>query len=140
MPPPQSTTPDYATQVVILTGVDPDVKKHPTRLSKVFSETKPNVELKKDGMRITASGDVLVKPKNPKDCNSLLKENAFPTTCALGTNVKARVPKSQQVTHQVVITHVDPEVTPEEIEHFLNVQSAYTVVQKTHQQTLSALF
>ena len=116
------TKTDYATQVVILVGVDDKVKKHPSQLLQAFSKTKPNVELRADGFRLTASGDVLVKPKNPKDCNALLKENSFPPTCALGNNVKARVPKAQQVTHQVVIKNVDVEVTQEEIDEILTRQ------------------
>ena len=87
---------EYATQVVILEGVDAEIKNHPTRLSKALAEVKPNLSLRPDGLRITASGDVLVKPKNPKDCNSLLKKDAFPSPCALGQNVVARVPKEQQ--------------------------------------------
>ena len=119
---PDTTQKDYATQVVILEGVNPELKKHPLKLSTAFKKCKPNVELRSDGMRLTASGDVLVKPKNPKDCNSLLKENAFPTQCDLGTNVRARVPKSQQLTHQVIIKNVDEEVTQEEMEEVLTRQ------------------
>ena len=127
------TKPDYATQVIILEGIDEGLKKHPSRLSQAFSKSKPNVELRPDGLRLTASGDVLVKPKNPKDCNSLLKEDAFPSTCALGNNVKARVPKTQQVTHQVVIRNVDIEVTQEEIDEILTRQElAYKSVKRIH--------
>ena len=89
MPQSSTTTKDYATQVVILENVKDEIKKHPSRLSEAFSNTKPNVALRPDGLRLTASGDILVKPKNPKDCNALLKENAFPANCALGENVKA---------------------------------------------------
>ena len=128
-----TATPDYATQVVILEGIDAEVKKHPSRLSKAFANTKPNVELRADGLRLTASGDVLVKPKNPKDCNSLLKENAFPESCELGCNIKARVPKSQQITHQVVIINVDVEVTQEEMEEILTRQSfPFKMVKRIH--------
>ena len=124
---------DYATQVVILEGIDEKLKKHPRQLSEAFIKTKPNVELRPDGLRITASGDVLVKPKNPKDCNALLKENAFPTTCALGKDIKARVPKAQQVTHQVVIKNVDVEVTQEEMDEVLTRQSLpYKSVKRIH--------
>ena len=116
------SAPEYATQVVILEGVDDDVKKHPTRLSKAFAETKPNVQLHPDGLRMTASGDVLVKPKNPKDCNALLKKDAFPSSSALGSDVKARVPKAQQVTYQVIVKHVDESVTQEEMDEILQRQ------------------
>ena len=119
---PEVTKKEYATQVVILEGVDQELKKHPIKLSAAFKKCKPNVELRNDGMRLTASGDVLVNPKNPKDCNALLKENAFPINCDLGKNVKARVPKSQQITHQVVIKNVDEEVTQEEMEEVLTRQ------------------
>ena len=114
--------PEYASQAVILEGVADEIKRHPIKLSKAFSESKPNVELKQGGLRGTASGDVLVIPKNPKDCNSLLKENAFPANCPLGPRVKARLPKSQTVTHQVIIKGVDPSVTDEEMEEILQRQ------------------
>ena len=110
---------EYATQVVILEGVDDAIKKHPTRLLKAFTEAKPNVSLRPDGLRLTASGDVLVKPKNPKDCNSLLKKDAFPPSCPLGASVIARVPKEQQITHQVIIKNVDESVTQEEMDEIL---------------------
>ena len=130
---------DYATQVVILMGVDENVKKHPSRLSQAFAKTKPNVELRQDGLRLTASGDVLVKPKNPKDCNSLLKENAFSPTCDLGKDVKARLPKSQQITHQVIITNVDVEVTQEEMEEILHRQSLpFKMVKRIHSRARDA--
>ena len=130
---------EYATQVVILTGIDENLKKHPGRISKAFSETKPNVELHKDGLRLTASGDLLVKPKNPKDCNALLKENAFPSPCKLGKEVKARVPKSQQITHQVVIKNVDVEVTQEEMEEILERQSLpFKAVKRIHSRERGA--
>lgn len=132
-------TPDYATQVVILVGVDDGVKKHPTRLSRAFAEAKPNVELRPDGLRLTASGDVLVKPKNPKDCNSLLKENAFLPPCALGNEVKARVPKAQQITYQVIIKNVDVEVTQEEMDEILTRQSLpYKSVKRIHSRQRDA--
>ena len=130
---------DYATQVVILTSVDENVKKHPSRLSQAFAKTKPNVELRNDGLRLTASGDVLVKPNNPKDCNSLLKENAFPSTCDLGKDVKARLPKSQQITHQFIITNVDVEVTQEEMEEILHRQSLpFKMVKRIHSRARDA--
>ena len=124
---------EYATQVVIITGIDENLKKHPGRLSQAFAKTKPNVEIHKDGLRLTASGDLLVKPKNPKDCNALLKENAFPPSCELGKGVKARLPKSQQITHQVVIRNVDTEVTQEEMEEILERQSLpFKAVKRIH--------
>ena len=116
------SSPDYATQVVILEGVDANVKKHPTRLSQAFAATKPNVMLHSDGLRLTAAGDVLVKPKNPKDCNALLKKDAFPPSSALGPNVSARVPKAQQVTYQVIVKNVDKSVTQEEMDEILQRQ------------------
>jgi hypothetical protein len=113
---------EYAAQVVILEGIKEDIKTHPAKLSKAFAEAKPNVELRQGGLRITASRDVLVIPKNPKDCCSLLKSDAFPANSPLGESVKARVPKSQQITHQVVIRNVDTSVTQEEMEEMLNRQ------------------
>ena len=130
---------DYSTQVVILEGVDPIIKKHPVKLSSAFAKTKPNVELRPGGLRITASGDVLVKPKNPKDCNALLKKDAFPEKCPLGDGVKARVPKSQQVTHQVVIKNVDIEVTQEEMDEILTRQGLpYKSVKRIHSRQRDA--
>jgi hypothetical protein len=58
---------EYTAQVVILEGVKEEIKSHPIKLSKAFADVKPNVELKPGGLRLTASGDVLVMPKNPKD-------------------------------------------------------------------------
>ena len=115
-------TPEYASQAVVLEGVTDEIRRHPAKLSKAFSDTKPNVELKQGGLRQTASGHVLVIPKNPKDCNALVKENAFPENCPLGRSVKARLPKSQTVTHQVIIKGVDPSVTEEEMEEMLQRQ------------------
>ena len=123
----------YASQVVILEGVNPELKKHPSRLSKAFAKTKPNIELKPDGLRLTASNDVLIKPKNPKDCNALLKENAFPASCELGDKITVRLPKSQQITHQVVIKNVDEDVTMEEMEEILNRQDLpFKLVKRIH--------
>ena len=131
--------PDYASQVVILENVDESIKKHPSRLSEAFTKAKPNVTLRPDGLRMTASGDILVKPKNPKDCNSLLKENAFPATCALGSNVKARVPKGQQVTHQVIIKNVDVEVTQDEMDEILSRQNLpFKSAKRIHSRQLDA--
>ena len=122
---------DYASQVVILDGVSDGIKNHPTRLSKAFADTKPEVRIK--GLRKTASGGILVTPKDPKDCNALLKEGAFPRGCPLGETVTARLPKSQTVTHQVVIKQVDTEVTTEEIEQFLKAQELpYKAVKRIH--------
>ena len=136
---PPESKPDYARQVIILEGIDDGLKKHPSRLSEAFLKTKPNVELRSDGLRLTASGDVLVKPKNPKDCNSLLKTDAFPSPCALGNHVKARVPKTQQVTHQVVIKNVDIEVTQEEMDAILTRQELpYKSVKRIHSRQRNA--
>jgi hypothetical protein len=109
---------DYASQAVLLDGVKDEIKNHPMRLSKAFAAAKSEVQIK--GLRKTASGAVLVLPKDPKDCNVLLKEGA--TWGPLGDAVKARLPKSQTVTHQVVIKGVDIEVTMEEIEEVLKLQ------------------
>ena len=63
----------------------------------------------------------------------MLKQDAFPTPCALGANIKARVPKAQQITHQVVIKNVDVEVTQEEIEEILNrLELPYKSVKRIH--------
>ena len=120
---------DYASQAVILDGVKDEVKNHPLKLSKAFAAAKPEVQIK--GLRKTASGSVLVLPKDPKDCNILLKEGA--TWGPLGDSVKARLPKSQTVTHQVVIKGVDIGVTMEEIEEVLTRQKLpYKAVKRIH--------
>ena len=125
--------PEYASQVVILEGVKPEIKCHPVKLSNAFSQAKPNVELKRGGLRMTASGDVLVIPKNPKDCCSLLEKDAFPKTSPLGEAVTARVPKAQQITHQVIIKNVDTSVTQEEMDDILNRQELeYKTVKRIH--------
>ena len=46
---PEVTKKEYATQVVILEGVDQELKKHPIKLSAAFKKCKPNVELRNDG-------------------------------------------------------------------------------------------
>ena len=89
--------------------------------------------------RLSSKKDILVKPKNPKDCNSLLKAGAFPSPCALGSNVKARVPKAQQITHQVVIKNVDVEVTEDEMIEILNRQSLpFKTVKRIHSRQRNA--
>ena len=88
---------------------------------------------------MTASGDVLVIPKNPKDCCSLLKKDAFPKTSPLGEAVIARVPKTQQITHQVVIKNVDTSVTQEEMEDILNRQELeFKTVKRIHSREKNA--
>ena len=122
-------TGDYTSQVVLLDGVKDEIKNHPMKLSKAFAAAKPEVQIK--GLRKTASGAVLVMPKDPKDCNALLKEGA--TWGPLGDAVKARLPKSQTITHQVVIRGVDVEVTMEEIEEVLKLQKlSYKAVKRIH--------
>ena len=124
---------EYTSQAVILEGIREDIKAHPAKLSKAFSSAKPNVELKQGGLRMTASRDVLVIPKNPKDCCSLLKPDAFPQNSPLGDSVKARVPKSQQITHQVVIRNVDTSVTEEEMEEMLRTQDfPFKAIKRIH--------
>ena len=119
--PQQTTAPKaYKSQVVILEGVDDKLKKHPARLSKAIKEVKPQLEINK--IRITASNAVLIEPKHPKDCCSLLKENAFPPNSALGPDVKARLPRENTVTHQVVILGLDVEITDKEITDMLDLQ------------------
>jgi hypothetical protein len=118
-----STEPkEYSTQVIILKGVKEDIKSHPLKLSAAFAKAKPNLALKPGGLRLTRSGHVLVIPKHPKDCNSLLKPGAFPSESGLGEAIEAEVPKSQQITHQVIITKVDTSVTQEEMVDVLNRQ------------------
>ena len=126
----EKKTTEYASQAVVLEGVTDEIRRHPAKLSKAFSDTKPNVELRAGGLRQTASGNVLVIPKNPKDCNALVKENAFPANCPLGQSVKARLPKSQTLTHQVIIKGVDPSVTDEEMEEMLQRQQLPFKAQK----------
>ena len=65
---------------------------------------------------------MLVHPKEPKDSNSLLKKGAFPENSILGPNVTARLPKSQTITHQVIIKNIDPEVTEDEVKEMLDIQ------------------
>ena len=82
---------------------------------------------------MTASRDVLVIPKNPKDCCSLLKSDAFPPNSPLGDSVKARVPKSQQITHQVIIKNVDTAVTEEEMVEMLQRQELpFKAIKRIH--------
>ena len=111
---------NYKSQVVILEGVNDALKKNPARLSKALKDTKPSLEVKK--MRITASNAVLVEPKHPRDCCSLLKAGAFPSNSPLGANVTARLPRENTVTQQVIIKGLDVEITDEEIKEMLDRQ------------------
>ena len=130
---------EYAAQVIILEGIKDDIKYHPARLSKALAQAKPNLELKQGGLRLTASGDVLVIPKNPKDCCSLLKADAFPADSPLGDSVKARVPKSQQITHQVIIINVDTSVTEEEMVELLQRQELpFQTIKRIHSRERQA--
>ena len=106
--------------MVILDGVDDNLKKNPARLIKALKSTKPDLEIA--NIRLTASNAVLITPKNPKDVNSLLKPGAFPKQSTLGKDVTARLPKSQVVTYQVIIKGLDASVTEDEVKEMLNRQ------------------
>ena len=110
----------YKSQVVILEGIDDALKKNPKKFLIAMKELKPNLEIV--NVRLTASQSVLITPKNPKDCNSLLKEDAFPPESTLGKKVTARLPKSQAVTHQVIIKGLDVSVTEDEVKEMLDIQ------------------
>ena len=130
---------EYAAQAVILEGIKDEIKCHPARLSKALAQAKPNLELRQGGLRMTASRDVLIIQKNPKDCCSLLKADAFPADSPLGDSVKARVPKSQQITHQVIITNVDTSVTEEEMVELLQRQELpYQAIKRIHSREKQA--
>ena len=81
---------------------------------------KPDLAIK--SVRKTASGAMLIHPKEPKDCNSLLKVNAFALNSVLGLDVKARLPKSQTITHQVIIKDIDADITEDEVKEILDRQ------------------
>ena len=81
---------------------------------------KSSLEIKK--IRITASNAVLIEPKHPRDCCSLLKAGAFLPNSPLGANVTARLPRENTVTHQVIIKGLDAEITDEEIKEMLDRQ------------------
>jgi hypothetical protein len=130
---------EYAAQVVILEGIRDDIKCHPAKLSKALAQAKPNLELRQGGLRMTASRDVLVIPKNPKDCCSLLKADAFPADSPLGDSVKARVPKSQQITHQVIVKNVHTSVTEEEMVEMLQRQELpFRAIKRIHSREKQA--
>ena len=113
----QSNTTDYSSQVVLLDGVHENLKTNPTKFLQALKTLKPGIEIK--GVRKTASGSMLIHPKEPKDCNSLLKKDAFVPNSILGPNVSARLPKSQTITHQVIIKQIDAEVTETEVKDML---------------------
>ena len=119
-----TTATTYKSQVVILEGVNTELKKHPLRLLQSLKQVKPDLQIKKGGLRITAAGHVLVEPVQPKDCNSLLKEGAFQSPCVLGEKVSARLPKAQtlQSSYQVVVKRLDVTIDEQEVEHFLRLQ------------------
>ena len=115
------TNPTYTSQVVLLDGVHDNLKSNPAKFLEAIKSVKPNLEINR--VRKTASGAMLIHPKEPKDCNSLLKPGAFPANSALGENVTARLPSSQTITHQVIIKHIDTEVTEEEVMEMLDRQN-----------------
>ena len=117
---PNNTVPSYDAQVVLLDGVHDNLKSNPKKFMNALRTVKP--ELKVKSVRKTASGAMLVEPVDPKDTNSLLKEDAFPPGSILGQAVKARLPKAQTITHQVVILGLDTDITEEEIKGFLDLQ------------------
>ena len=110
----------YTAQVVILEGVSENLKSNPSKFKAALRSIKPNLEIV--SVKKTASGAMLIQPKDPKDSNSLLQKDAFATSSALGQNVKARLPKEQTIVHQVIIRGVDVEVTEDEVKHFLDLQ------------------
>ena len=118
--PPIQEEKNYKSQVVILEGVDDALKKNPARLSKALRETKPTLEVKK--IRITASNAVLIEPKHPRDCCTLLKKGAFTSNSPLGANVTARLPRENTVTHQVIIKGLDTDITDDELKEMLDRQ------------------
>jgi hypothetical protein len=67
---------------------------------------------------------MLVVPKNPKDCNTLLKKDFFKADCALGKKVQVRLPKAQRVgdSCQVVIVGVDTDIEETDIIETLEQQ------------------
>ena len=116
----QADSTDYNAQVVLLDGIHENLKSNPTKFLKALRSLKPDLEIK--SVRKTASGSMLIHPKQPKDCNSLLKKDAFVPNSILGPNVTARLPKSQTITHQVIIKQIDPEVTEDEVKEMLTRQ------------------
>ena len=111
----------YDVQVVLLDGVHENLKTNPKKFLNALKTLKPDLAIKT--VRKTASGAMLIHPKEPKDCNSLLKVNAFAPNSVLGLDVKARLPKSQTITHQVIIKNIDADITEEEVKEFLDQQN-----------------
>ena len=116
----QDKSKNYNTQVVLLDGVHDNLKSNPSKFLAALRTLKPGLQIK--SVRKTASGAMLIHPKEPKDCNSLLKEDAFLPNSILGPKVSARLPKAQTITHQVIIKQLDAEVTEEEVKEMLNLQ------------------
>ena len=107
-------------QVVLLEGVHENLKSNPKKFLSALRSLKPELQIKT--VRKTASGAMLIHPKEPKDCNSLLKKDAFLPNSILGANVTARLPKAQVITHQVIIKNIDTEVTEDEVKEMLQLQ------------------
>ena len=116
----QQKNKSYSAQVVLLDGVHDNLKSNPSKFLAGLRSLKPGLEIK--SVRKTASGSMLIVPKEPKDCNTLLKEGAFLPNSILGPNVSARLPKAQTITHQVIIKQLDAEVTEDEVKEMLNRQ------------------
>ena len=111
---------DQNVQVVLLDGVHENLKSNPKKFLSALRTLKPELQIKT--VRKTVSGAMLIHPKEPKDCNSLLKTGAFLPNSTLGTNVTARLPKAQVITHQVIIKNLDVEVTEDEVKEMLQLQ------------------
>ena len=119
----------YESQVVLLDGVHESLKTNPKKFLEALKSLKPDLNIK--SVRKTASGAMLIHPQQPKDCNSLLKENAFAPNSVLGPDVKARLPKSQTITHQVIIKNIDTDITEDEVKEYLDRQNLpYTDVKR----------
>jgi hypothetical protein len=107
-------------QVVILDGVHDNLKKNPSKFLAALKTLKPNLEIRFS--RSTASGAMLIQPKRQEDCGSLLKIDAFPPNSCLGPKVTGRLPRSQVITHQVIIKNLSTEVTEEDVKEMLERQ------------------
>ena len=114
--------PDHSlnVQVILLEGVHENLKSNPKKFLTALRSLKPDLQIKT--VRKTASGAMLIHPKEPKDCNALLKTGAFLPNSVLGANVIARLPKAQVITHQVIIKNLDTEVTEDEVKEMLQLQ------------------
>jgi hypothetical protein len=111
------TKQDRGCQPVVIEDLEEDRMKNIRATLKIMKEKKPHLKIKE--ARRTRAGHLLIIPEDEHTTNSLLGE----WVCdGLGT-IKGRLPKTQIIEHQIIITGVDHEIMEKEIVDELEKQS-----------------